>query len=182
MAGYESVMEGERDSRIGEAMALYSLDGELLRATSAARRLLSSVTGLRERLGEMVRARRPADSSRWPDTGMDIAGREYGIRATIMEPARPGSKPTVLIALDPEWTMPRTGALHRRYGLTKREVDVARLIMHRCSNLEIAEHLGISRHTARHHVQSVLLKLGVHSRAEARRALRRMQRSDPPDV
>jgi DNA-binding CsgD family transcriptional regulator len=48
---------------------------------------------------------------------------------------------------------------------------VALLILARRSNIEIAEHFRISRHTARHHVQAVLTKLGVKSRANARRML-----------
>jgi DNA-binding CsgD family transcriptional regulator len=46
--------------------------------------------------------------------------------------------------------------------LTPREVLVARL----CEALEpeIAAALGISPHTARHHTEQVLTKLGLHSR------------------
>jgi DNA-binding CsgD family transcriptional regulator len=62
-------------------------------------------------------------------------------------------------------------AMRKRFGLTEREAEVARLLLLRRSNNEIAELLYISKHTARHHVQSVLLKLGVHSRAEARQVL-----------
>ena len=62
--------------------------------------------------------------------------------------------------------------LQRRFHLTNREAEVAELLQARYSNIEIAEELGISRHTARHHVQSVLLKLGVHSRVEARKVMK----------
>lgn len=41
-----------------------------------------------------------------------------------------------------------------------------------CSNVTVAERLGISPHTARHHTQRVLAKLGVHSRSAAGAVLR----------
>lgn len=54
--------------------------------------------------------------------------------------------------------------LRARYSLTDREVQVAELLAQRRTNAEIASSLGISLHTARHHTESVLLKVGVHSR------------------
>lgn len=67
--------------------------------------------------------------------------------------------------------------LRHRFSFTPREAEVALLLEIRYSNIEIAEELGISRHTARHHVQSVLLKLGVHSRLEARRLMKQRHAS-----
>ncbi len=59
-----------------------------------------------------------------------------------------------------------------QYGLTEREAEVARLLAEGRRNNAIAAALGISPHTARHHTQRVLAKLGVHSRAEAGARLR----------
>ena len=58
------------------------------------------------------------------------------------------------------------------YGLTEREIEVAKLLAEGRRNTAIAGTLGISPHTARHHTQRVLAKLGVHSRAEAGARLR----------
>ena len=55
--------------------------------------------------------------------------------------------------------------------LTRREQQVARLLAHRASNQEIAAALGISPHTARHHTERVLSKLGVQSRSDVRARL-----------
>jgi DNA-binding CsgD family transcriptional regulator len=51
-----------------------------------------------------------------------------------------------------------------RFGLTRREAQIARLLARRASNREIAEQLDVSPHTVRHHVENIFAKLGVHSR------------------
>ena len=56
--------------------------------------------------------------------------------------------------------------LQERFDLTSREVRVAALLARGDSNKQIASRLGISLHTARHHVEHVLVKLQVRKRAE----------------
>jgi DNA-binding NarL/FixJ family response regulator len=68
--------------------------------------------------------------------------------------------------------LPAAVSLHIEHGMTPREIEVAMLLTEGCSNRTIAHRLGISPHTARHHTQRVLAKLGVHSRAEAGARLR----------
>jgi len=51
--------------------------------------------------------------------------------------------------------------------LTDREREVLARLAEGCASEDIAGHLGISRNTVRTHVQSILAKLGVHSRLEA---------------
>jgi HD-GYP domain-containing protein (c-di-GMP phosphodiesterase class II) len=55
----------------------------------------------------------------------------------------------------------------RPHGLTDRELDVLKLLVHGLTNKEIASRLDISTKTAGHHVQHVLEKLGVTTRAAA---------------
>jgi len=62
----------------------------------------------------------------------------------------------------------------KRYRLTKREIDVARLLALGKSNCEIAATLSISEHTCRHHTERVLAKLGVRSRAGVGASLREL--------
>jgi DNA-binding response OmpR family regulator len=55
--------------------------------------------------------------------------------------------------------------LRERYGLTQRQVAVARLLGEGHTTTDIAARLGVTYHTARNHADQVLQKLGVHSRA-----------------
>jgi DNA-binding NarL/FixJ family response regulator len=50
--------------------------------------------------------------------------------------------------------------------LTAREQEVVALIVEGLTNRQIAEHLVISERTAEHHVESILNKLGLASRAQ----------------
>jgi DNA-binding CsgD family transcriptional regulator len=70
-------------------------------------------------------------------------------------------------ASDPRASDAREIELARRFGLTRREIQVATLLAQGRSNQAIARELKISAHTARHHTQRVLSKLQVHSRGEA---------------
>lgn len=64
-----------------------------------------------------------------------------------------------------------TSTLRRRYSLTHREVEVARLLADGNTNNEIARELRISVCTARHHTENVMLKLRVSTRAKVARVL-----------
>lgn len=77
-----------------------------------------------------------------------------------------------LILLHPSSARTLTSALLTSYepraeSLTKREVQVLRLISDGLGNKEIADKLGISEHTAKFHISSILGKLEVSGRAEA---------------
>ena len=72
-------------------------------------------------------------------------------------------------AREPE---PGDDELQARYGLTRRQVAVARLLAEGCSNLEVAARLGVSGHTARNHTFQVMSKLGTSSRARVGAILR----------
>src|SRR5215470_400106 len=51
--------------------------------------------------------------------------------------------------------------------LTERETEVLRLLGEGYSNREMAERLGISEHTVKFHISSILGKLGAETRTEA---------------
>ena len=54
-------------------------------------------------------------------------------------------------------------------GLSRREVEVLRLVADGCTAREIATQLFISARTAEHHIQHVYTKIGVSGRAAATR-------------
>jgi len=55
--------------------------------------------------------------------------------------------------------------LRTTYGLTARQLEVARLLAQGCSNADVAERLGVSEFTARNHTTEIFTKTGVHTRA-----------------
>jgi DNA-binding NarL/FixJ family response regulator len=74
-------------------------------------------------------------------------------------------------AIDPEATArlatsPKTRRSDR-FDLTAREREVLALLAEGLANKAIAARLGVSEHTAKFHVNAILGKLGVESRAEA---------------
>jgi DNA-binding NarL/FixJ family response regulator len=62
--------------------------------------------------------------------------------------------------------------------LSRRELDVARLVVERNTNNEIAERLFVSRKTVETHMSAVFRKLGVSSRVEVARMVERLDRDD----
>lgn len=80
--------------------------------------------------------------------------------------------PIVLVFVEPmAGVLPDDAELRRRFGLTRKEASVARLLAEDQSNEQIATRLSISPHTARHHTERILAKLGARSRTQVRGAL-----------
>jgi DNA-binding NarL/FixJ family response regulator len=61
-------------------------------------------------------------------------------------------------------------------ALTKRELEIAHLIVDRCTNREIAESLFLSPKTVETHVRNIFGKLGADSRVEVARIVERAER------
>jgi DNA-binding CsgD family transcriptional regulator len=79
----------------------------------------------------------------------------------------------IALALAPATPADSSGIGPGTAALSRRELEVLRLLVDGRSNQEIAATLFISYHTATHHVTSILGKLGVESRtAAATHALR----------
>ncbi|MBX6365744.1 MAG: helix-turn-helix transcriptional regulator [Gemmatimonadetes bacterium] len=94
------------------------------------------------------------------------------VRAERLAVGDPGDAPAVVVVVErADDRLPSDEELRRVRGLTPKEARVARLLAARRSNDEIARELFISPHTARHHTESVLQKLGLRSRAQVRAAL-----------
>jgi non-specific serine/threonine protein kinase len=72
-----------------------------------------------------------------------------------------------ILAAVSERTTPLPSDSAAPHGLTRREIEVLRLLVEGLSDREIAERLFISPHTVMRHVANVLNKLGVSSRTAA---------------
>jgi DNA-binding CsgD family transcriptional regulator len=100
-------------------------------------------------------------------------GRVYRLRGMLASGWMPGGEAGVLVTAAFEMVNPLTDIeLRSRYGLSAREIEVARLVAAGLSNNEVAEKLGVSYFTARNHVERLLSKLGVGNRSRVGAVLR----------
>jgi two-component system, NarL family, response regulator LiaR len=77
----------------------------------------------------------------------------------------------------------RDRELQRRVErLTPRELQILQAIADGKSSEQIAEDLGMSRHTLRTHTQNILTRLGVHSKTDAVIAAIRFGKATPPGL
>jgi DNA-binding NarL/FixJ family response regulator len=88
----------------------------------------------------------------------------YEIRGRIFH-AGDGDVAAILVTVDRQPAPPpEPETLREVFGLTRRQAAVAALLAAGLNNAEVARVLVISPHTARHHTEKVLQKLGVRSR------------------
>ena len=107
--------------------------------------------------------------SRTVDTGFA----SYRLRASYMASPLDGAETVVLVIVErAASSVPSQSIMRERFGLTQRECQVAEFLARGKSDAAIAQALGISAHTARHHAENVRLKLGIHSRDDVEAALR----------
>jgi DNA-binding CsgD family transcriptional regulator len=103
-----------------------------------------------------------------PAKAIKIGGIEFRIVAE-----RNATGEWIILLIQQPDPVPSDETLKARYGLTKREIDVARLLKDRCSNREIADRLRITPSTADRHTERVMRKLGLTNRKDVRQKLRR---------
>jgi DNA-binding CsgD family transcriptional regulator len=90
---------------------------------------------------------------------------DYWLRVWEAE-AHPGRDGVVVVLVEhTPLSLPADQVLAERFGLTRAESRVARLLAEGRSNAEVAAALSISPHTAERHTEKVLQKLEIHSRA-----------------
>ena len=198
MASMASRSNVERmlDSLADPAM-LFDVSGQLIHANPAVGRLAASVDTSRLHteaqclawtLCATARRRSKLVPSGAADGGSDpqtartlrIGATVYRLRASIVGEQLLGAEPAVLVTLSASATEPLSDeVLHAEYGLTTREIQVARLIAEGLSNNEIADRLGVRFFTARNHVERTLAKLRVASRHRVGPLLRNESAADP---
>lgn len=98
-------------------------------------------------------------------TSVRTALDRYDLTPTLLPEGLVGLEPAVLVLVRPACPrLPSERELRERFGLTRREAEVALLLARGLSNRRIAERLLLSPFTVRHHAQRVLQKVGVRSR------------------
>ena len=155
-------MSGER--AIGELTIAVDIDDEsLLDRVVAA---LAGADGVRlvgrDEAADVVVASRDARSPP-SDAWWRTEDREAGRYGTDEPWSRTQDAATQSSASD-TWSRPTTGAA---VGLTPRELEVLALLAEGATNKTIARRLGISVHTAKFHVGSLLDKLDASGRTDA---------------
>jgi DNA-binding NarL/FixJ family response regulator len=169
---------------LADPALLFDVAGELAHANPAVARLAVSVDTSRLRseaqrlawsLGSAAQRRSKGKGSPWAvaDASSDaqnvrsmrIGATTYRLRGSIVGEQLLGAEPAVLVTVSASATEPLSDdVLHAEYGLTTREIQVARLIAEGLSNNEIADRLCVRFFTARNHVERTLAKLRVASR------------------
>lgn len=161
-----------------DAVLLYSERGRLLHANGSARALLSTdaehrtirsaIERVRAALLPLVKAPEKGTPSAPPVADVTTTLATYRVSGCVAPPGILTSAATVRVTIEVDRpSLPSVAVLRERFGLTQAEARVALLLAGRKTNGEIAGALCVSPHTARHHTEKVLLKLGVHGRAEA---------------
>lgn len=94
---------------------------------------------------------------------------EYHLSAVLLGEGAFTPGPAALVTLSAgEAPLADRGTLRERFGLTRRQAEVALLLARRRTNPEIAEELCISEHTVRSHAETVMAKIRVRDRREIR--------------
>ena len=165
---------------LAEPALMFDVAGSLMHGNPALDRLTAAPENARLRdeaqriawaMGAVARRRpaRPTGRGDAPSEApsirrIQIGGSVYCLRGAIVGEQILGS-PAVLVTITAATAKPLTDdALRSDFGLTAREIQVARLIAEGLSNSEIADRIGVRFFTARNHVERTLAKLGVASR------------------
>jgi DNA-binding CsgD family transcriptional regulator/PAS domain-containing protein len=162
-----------------DALLVVDADGRVLHQNAALRDALAADPGRDAVLATMramadeLRALRHGAAVVTPARAAVTPAPRYALRASYAPAALWGSEGLVQVALEPfaPDAAAAPAALTALTALTAREAEVARLLARRLSNAEVAAALGVSAHTARHHTEKVMQKLGVRKRAGVATAL-----------
>jgi predicted ATPase/DNA-binding CsgD family transcriptional regulator len=150
----------QQQGQLEEALALASAASGFPGEHPTLQRIAELEVQLRQRLG----ASAPQENA--PDRSLAAWLARVGQRSHAGQPpvadAPPDAPPDAPIVPRGSLYVPETGEI-----LSAREIEVLRLLIAGHANPEIAERLVISRHTAKHHVASILQKLGASSRTQA---------------
>lgn len=167
-----------------DGLALYDADNRMLHSNRALDRmvvddrgadaLLPAITRLARAFAGVVSrgASKTDDLDGAFERVVDSGGRRWLLRATRADSVFGRDVATLVRVRLLAPSVRSEAQLLRRFGLTRREAEVATLLAAGASNKEIVSRLGITEFTARRHTENVLRKLEVDSRAKVAGRLR----------
>lgn len=168
---------------LADGIAIFTIDGVLLHQNPALRERIAASRGsaLLDTLAGCVSALRGSADRRsaGSEPGACIVstpehvGEQLEVRSCMIPCTDSRRVPLVLVTVIHRIGDAGNRASGRRTleQLTAREREVAELLAERRSNAETARALGLSTHTASHHTQRVLKKLGVAGRRDVASAI-----------
>jgi DNA-binding CsgD family transcriptional regulator len=86
----------------------------------------------------------------------------------------------ITVVLQPAQARDTVPLLLSAHGLTRREAEVARLVLRGASTLEMMDAMRISRYTVQDHLKAIFDKVGVRSRRDLAGALLGRAAASPP--
>ena len=153
------------------AAAFFDADGREAHRTPALARLLApDADGVRLAEALAALARRMArhafgEAAAPPAVHVPTRRGGFTLRATRLAPgALRGTDAFLVTVAGAPAALPTAEALRVRYGLTRREAEVARLVACGHSNTAAARALSVSPHTVRHQLEAAMAKLGLSGR------------------
>ncbi|HEX8385019.1 MAG TPA: LuxR C-terminal-related transcriptional regulator [Rubricoccaceae bacterium] len=160
--GREAHRNGALDRLIGAEPERAAVEGALWLLARDLRRLAYPLR--REGAAPLVALER----------GVRTARGHYTLRPTLLPEGLAGPGTTFLVAVEPDLAPrpPSADEVRARFGLTRREAEVAVLLAEGLRNGEVAERLFVSPRTVKRHVEGVLGKLDVPNRASVGAKLR----------
>lgn len=164
------------------ALLLFDGRGRRLRATAAVERLLAEDDGADAVLDAAAAlARDCLAATRSAGRGLPPARRVAHTRHWSYRLVAGPTAAAVAVVIERDARRALDdAALRARYGLSPREAEVARLVADGRSTPGAAAALGISPHTARHHLERVFTKLGVTTRGALQALVRGTAADRPP--
>jgi DNA-binding CsgD family transcriptional regulator len=179
ISGIRIVIEVIRHIR--EAALVCTTDGKELARNPAMTRLLEVCTDpdaliLEARiLSAAVGTRGSGALIRTIERRIRIGEASFAIKVVALESEGLGRSDVKLVLIRRRRPQRASDArLQRQFNLTRQEIRVLRLVEIGMDNRSIGKELSISPHTVRHHVSSILQKLGLRSRNEIAAALARV--------
>lgn len=157
--------------------SLPKLSGRAVIVVDANDRLASATPRASELLAELAE-QGPADPHGIPHSvqaAVHDARRAPGTPSEARTRTRDGAWTTirasavadqVVVLIEPSAPLEVASLVLRAYGLTRREGELVRLILHGFDTAQIAETLAISPYTVQDHLKAVFDKVGVESRKE----------------